>query len=111
MKKATIPVYIRFGELPKDGKSKVHCGDEILCDEAGISVWEAVKANGRYYPVLPEDANEESVADYFGFLLDSKCKVYLVTGDRIRTLEGHCREPVLENVKIIKDITNYIRTK
>lgn len=38
MKQASIPLYIRFGEISSDGKSKVHVGDEIVRDEAEFSV-------------------------------------------------------------------------
>ena len=29
MKQASIPLYIRFGEIPPDGKSKVYRGYEV----------------------------------------------------------------------------------
>lgn len=48
MKKATLPLYIRFGEIPEDGKSKVHRSDEILRSEGGLSVWKAVEDQGWY---------------------------------------------------------------
>lgn len=106
MEKASIPVYIRFGEIPKDGKSKIHFGDEIAGIEPGISVWEAVKVDNAYYPKLPENYNDCTLSDYFYELLESKKKVYLVIGDRIR-INGKDNEPLLENVKIIREITQY----
>lgn len=108
MKQANIPVYIRFGEIPKDGKSKIHLGDAIVGEEPGLSVYEAVKADGEYYPILPENVNENGLVDYFEFLIRRHTnyqKVYLVTGDRIR-IEGRDGEPLLQNVKVIKEITN-----
>lgn len=108
MKQASIPVYIRFGEIPEDGKSKVHLGNEVVGEEAGVSVWEAVEANNRYYPKLPEMVNESGIQDYFDYLLESDKKVYLVVGDRLR-INGKDNEPLLENVKVIKEITNYYR--
>ena len=41
-------------------------------------------------------------------MLNSESNVYLVTGDRI-FIEGADREPLLINVKIIKDITYIYR--
>ena len=108
MEQASIPLYIRFGEIPKNGKSKVHFGDEIICEEAGLSVYEAIEFCGRYYPKLPDLCNESTIGDYFGFLLDSDTKVYLVIGDRLR-IDGHDNEPLLVNVKVLKEITHYYR--
>ena len=45
MKQATAKLYIRFGELPKDGKSRVHISGEPCVEEAGVSVYRAIEAN------------------------------------------------------------------
>ena len=109
MKKASLPLYIRFGKIPEDGISKVHRGDDIVRGEGGLSVWDAVSDGmGRYFPVLPEDATDDTVADYFRFLLNSNSKVYLVTGTEM-FLQGADREPLLMDPRIIKDISNYYR--
>ena len=104
MRTETIPLYIRFGEIPPNEKSKVHISNQVLREEAGVSVWRAVKANGEYYPVMPDEPNESAIADYFNFIMNCDCNVYLVTGDEL-IIEGADREPLLTNVKIIKDIT------
>lgn len=107
MKKATLPLYIRFGEIPEDGKSKVHRSDEILRSEGGISVWKAVEDQGWYWPLLPEEPNDNAIADYFSMLTNryrSNKKVYLVTGHEL-CIEGADREPLLYDCQIIKDIT------
>ena len=108
MKYATVPVYIRFGEIPKNKKSKIYAGDQIVGEEVGVSVFRALESNGFYYPALPEDVNENGIMDYFQFLLNSDKKVYLVTGDEMR-FEGQCREPLLQNVVVIKEITHYYK--
>jgi hypothetical protein len=104
MKTVAIPLYIRFGEIPPNEKSKAYRGDQILREEAGVSVWRAIKANGAYYPVMPDEPNESTIADYFNFIMNCNCNVYLVTGDEL-IIEGADREPLLTNVKIIKNIT------
>lgn len=108
MKQATMPLYIRFGEIPSDEKSKVYRGDEIVREEAGVSVWEAIECDNRYYPILPDSPTDNTISDYFYLMLNSESNVYLVTGDRI-FIEGADREPLLINVKIIKDITYIYR--
>lgn len=103
-----MPLYIRFGEIPEDGKSKVHRSDEIVREEAGVSVWKAVENCGCYYPILPDEPNENTISDYFNLLLNSDKKVYLVTGNEI-FIEGADREPLLMNVVVLKEITHYYR--
>lgn len=109
IKQATIPLYIRFGELPEKNISKVHFSDYVVREEGGLSVFKAIKANNRYYPVLPEDTNESGIADYFNLLLSDK-NVYLVTGSEMR-LEGADREPLLipQTVVVIKELGKYYR--
>lgn len=34
MKQASIPLYIRFGEIPTDEISEVHRGDSVIREEA-----------------------------------------------------------------------------
>lgn len=106
MEQAKIPLYIRFGEVPKDGKSKIHFGDKVAGIEPGVSVWKAVKANGAYFPVLPEDVNESGIQDYFDELFDKDKKVYLVTGREL-AVTGHDNEPLLYDIKVIKELCHY----
>ena len=60
MKQASIPLYIRFGEIPTDEISEVHRGDSVIREEGGVSAWRAVESNGLYYPILPENPNKNS---------------------------------------------------
>lgn len=108
MKQAKLPLYIRFGEIPADGNSTVHRSDAEIRKEGGVSVWNAVEVNGRYYPMLPKHPNENTLADYFNYLTNNRTdkKVYLVTGTKV-FIEGADREPLLMDVKIIKDISWY----
>lgn len=106
MKQASAKLYIRFGEIPDGGMSKVHLGGYEARSEGGLSVWRAVEANGRFYPVLPEDANEAAIADFFDFLMYGKGPVYLLTGDEIR-MEGADREPLLQKWVVLEEITHY----
>ena len=106
MKQAVVPLYIRFGEIPKDEKSKVYRSDSIVREEAGVSVWRAIENCGCYYPILPEEPNENTISDYFDMLWHNDKKVYLVTGTEM-FIEGADREPLLMDVKILKEITDY----
>lgn len=113
-KQASLPLYIRFGKLPKDENSAVHRSDDIIRNEGGVSVWRAVEDQGKYWPLLPDDYNDNTIADYFHMLVNlygsGNGPVYLVIGDEIG-IEGASREPLLRNVKIIKDISHYYNTE
>lgn len=106
MKPASAPLYIRFGAVPENESSQIYASDEAIGVEAGVSVYRAVEANGVYFPLLPEDANADGIADYFGLLLGRKRKIYLVTGDELR-VEGKGREPLLRNIVVLKEITDW----
>ena len=108
MKQATARLFIRFGEIPPTGKSRVYASGKPCGEEAGLSVYRAVEANGAFYPILPDESNESGVADYFRYLMESSSPVYLVTGDLL-WLEGHDREPLIANPVIVKDITQFYR--
>ena len=106
MKQASAKLYIRFGEIPDGGMSKVHLGEYEARSEGGLSVWKAVEVNGRYYPMLPKHPNLDSITDYFDQLLYSDKPVYLITGTEI-AMEGADREPLLQDWIVIKEITHY----
>lgn len=110
MKQAAAKLYIRFGDIPPTGKSRLYVSGEPCGEEAGLSVYPAVEANGIYFPVLPEESNEAGVADYFRYLLESDCNVYLVTGDLL-WLEGRDREPLISNPVVISDLTHIYRQR
>ena len=96
--------YLRFGDIPKDKKSKIHRSDAILGEEAGVSVWNCVFVNDVPFPLLPENASEATMADYFYMLLGNK-PVYLVTGTELE-VRGSANEPLLgTDIKIIKEYT------
>lgn len=80
-----------------------YLGDEIVGKEHGVLVWDSIKVDNIYYPKLPSDPNENTITDYFDYLLQKGKKAYLVTGNLIR-IEGHDREPLLEDVKIIREL-------
>lgn len=99
--------YIRFGNISSDAKSKIYRGDAIIGIESGVSVWECVFANNIPFPILPQNASEIAIADYFNFLFGNK-PVYLVTGTELSE-QGSAGEPLLKGVQIIKEYTEDYR--
>ena len=97
--------YLRFGNIPEDKVSKVHRSDAIIRNEAGVSVWNCAFVNDVPFPLLPDNANESAMADYFYFLLGNK-PVYLVTGTELKE-RGSANEPLLaDDIEIIKEYTD-----
>ena len=104
--------YLRFGNIPEDKKSKLHRGDAIIKTEKSVSVWNCVFVNDVPFPILPNNTNEDGMADYFYHLLGNK-PVYLVTGTELDE-KGSVNEPLLgTDIEIIKEYTDdyeYLKT-
>lgn len=101
---AGLKSYLRFGDVPKDKISKVHRSDAVIRNEAGVSVWNCVFVNDVPFPLLPQNASESAMADYFYMLLGNK-PVYLVEGSELEE-KGSAGEPLLDkDIKVIKEYT------
>lgn len=89
--------YIRVGELPPDGKSKIRrrADNSIIGEEEGISVFEYIEGRGIVVP------HNQQARDDFLMLMNSIDKPqYIVIGEEIGV--GSDGEPLLKDVKIIK---------
>ena len=96
--------YIRFGHIPKDKISRYHKGDAIIKEEKGVSVWDCAFVNDVPFPLLPPNASETAMADYFYMLMGNK-PVYLVTGTELSE-RGSVNEPLLgADIEIIQEYT------
>ena len=106
-------MYIRIGNLPEGGKSAIYSGMNAVGKEIGVSVYECVRLNGKYRIVMPSpmklgqgntyEALINEVTEQ-AFKIPLPRKVYLVKGTLIGY--GHDGEPLLNNVKIMREITN-----
>ena len=103
-RKRDTKCYIRFGDIPKDGVSKRYGSDTILYDEKGVSVWECAFVNGVPFPLLPKNASESAMADYFYMLFGNR-PVYLVSGTELKK-KGSANEPLLDkDITVIREYT------
>ena len=100
--------YIRVGEIPPTGKSRICRGDAILGEEKGVSVWEAVELNDKYRILIPNPCNANAMGDLDSTFLKSHYylpkAVYEVDGDVIGI--GSDGEPLLTNIKNIKKLAD-----
>lgn len=101
--------YIRFGKIPENEVSGIYCGDEKIGVEKGVSVYDAVEIDGEWRVVLPNPLLKEVGFDLYNFISNTKHLVeterrymYLVQGDEVG--KGSTNEPLLRNVKIIKEL-------
>lgn len=101
-------IFLRIGEIPPTGKSRIRLRGDVIGKENGVSVWEAVYYNGRYRVLLPNPANENTVDDLHQMLSlpHRPTPVYEVNGDVIGV--GSDGEPILSNVRIVKKLSNKI---
>ena len=97
--------YIRFGNIPEDKISKAYRSDVILRCEAGVSVWNCAFVNDVPFPLLPDNASESAMADYFYMLFGNK-PVYLVEGTELEE-KGSAGEPLLgKDIRIVREYTD-----
>ena len=93
-------IYVRFGDLPKDGKSFNFLTEQY---EKGVSVYEAMEyEDGSIHILMPTHTGSACVS-----LSGCVCRpAYQVMGDKIAV--GSDNEPLLANCEIIKEVTGKI---
>lgn len=99
-------LYIRFGEIPTDEKSKIYRGEIEVGIENGVSVYPAFKTNegdivlGLNLPITKTTLHtQQHLIEY-----DNR-PCYLVKGNYIgKDTDG---QPLINNVSIIEKIDNY----
>lgn len=96
--------YIRFGEIPAGEVSSIYNHGVLVGKEIGVSVYNACKLDGKWHVILPLYITKDTISTYEMFRKYSKTKVYLVKGKEVGI--GNDGEPLLKNIKIIKDLTN-----
>lgn len=94
--------YIRFGEIPLNEKSKKVAGGY----ENGVSVYDAVLMTDGWHVILPIPTTRGQ-GNTYEYLINSNRNIYLVIGDEIG--KGSDNEPVIINIKILKDVTKDFR--
>jgi len=89
-------MYLRFGKIPINEKSKIYNGELFVGHEKGVSVYACVKIEGEYKLIFPNITASACVS--LSGVLERQC--YLVDGKRIGT--GSDGEPLIININIIK---------
>ena len=99
------PLYIRFGEIPDNEKSKIYRGEEEIGEEDGVSVYPAFEVNGDIVLGLTLPITKTTLYTQQHLLEYENRPCYLVKGDYVgKDADG---QPLIHNVQIIKKIDNY----
>ena len=101
-------LYIRFGDIPKDEKSKVYNGEIEIGTENGVSVYPAFEdSEGDIVLGLSLPITKTTLYTQQHLLEYDNRPCYLVSGDYVG--KGTDGEPLLKNVKVIREIKNFRR--
>ena len=98
-------MFIRFGLVPKNERSKIFKRGKPIGFEKGVSVYDCAKIRGKYLICLPYNCKECTVDSIHGCLLNhniSGQKVFLVDGRIMGYVSDN--DPLIKNVKILKEI-------
>ena len=99
------PLYIRFGYIPANEKSKIYHGEEEIGEEDGVSVYPAFESNGNIVIGLTLPITKTTLYTQQHLLEYDNRPCYLVSGDYVG--KGADGEPLIRNVSVIKQLDNY----
>ena len=99
-------LYIRFGNIPANEKSKIYRGEKEIGSENGVSVYPAFKlTNGDIVLGLNLPITKTTLHTQQHLLEYDNRPCYLVTGDYIGN--GADGEPLIRNVEIVEEIKDF----
>lgn len=99
-------LYIRFGDIPANEKSKIYRGEQEIGSENSVSVYPAFEdKEGNIILGLNLPITKTSLHTQQHLLEYESRPCYLVTGDYVG--KGTDGEPLIKNVRIIKEIKHY----
>ena len=100
--------YLRFGNIPENEESLIYCGEQVVGKQEGVSVYPSmVDIDGSIVLGLSLPITRTTLYTQQHLLEYDNRPLYLVEGDYVG--KGVDGEPLLKNVKIIKEIKNYRR--
>ncbi|MCM1214152.1 MAG: hypothetical protein NC548_06480 [Lachnospiraceae bacterium] len=102
--------YIRFGKIPEDEVSTIRYHGILVGTEIGVSCYYGVEIDGVWHVVFPNPSNCNTIDTLQCFVggegpgaPSDSLVAYVITGDKVGI--GCDGEPLVKNVKIIKDIS------
>lgn len=96
-------MYLRFGDIPQNEKSKVWHIDECVGEEIGVSVYDAIISEDDMISIgIPFPVTGSTIDTFIGLVKYQNLPCFLVDGDFVG--RGKDGEPLIKNVRIIKEI-------
>ena len=74
--------YLRFGDIPTSGLSNIWLRDEIIGQELGVSVYDAVLMTDGWHVIFPKPMTREVLHTLYD-LIAEKRSVYILSGEEI----------------------------
>ena len=94
--------YLRFGDIPTSGLSNIWLNDQIIGQELGVSVYDAVLMTDGWHVILPKPITHKVINTLY-ILIAEKRSVYILSGEEIGI--GTDGEPLLKDPHILLEIT------
>lgn len=100
--------YLRFGEIPENGKSKIWRGEECIGEEEGVSVYEIKydKEKNIFSVCLPFPFHRDTLDTLCVLTKYDNRPCYTVTGEYVG--KGTDGEPLISNVQIEEEFPKII---
>ena len=98
-------LYVRFGDIPSNEKSKIYHGEDEIGDENGVSVYPAFELNENIVLGLTLPITKTTLYTQQHLLEYDNRSCYLVSGDYVG--KGTDGEPLIKNISVIKRLDNY----
>lgn len=98
-------LYIRFGDVPNNEKSKIYRGEEEIGEENGVSVYRAFEVNGNIVIGLTLPITQTTLHTQQHLLEYDNRPCYIVKGNYVG--EDEDGQPLINNVHIVRKIDRY----
>jgi hypothetical protein len=101
--------FVRIGDIPENETSGIYRGENKVGEEVGVSVYRAIRSDGKWNIVFPSPLRESRIYTLLQLksqLEGEHAKAYLCGGDVVGF--GSEGEPLIKNVEIFADITDDI---
>lgn len=99
--------YLRFGDIPENGKSRIWRGEECVGEEEGVSVYEIKFDKDKHISIcLPFPFHRDTLDTLTALTKYDNRPCYIVTGEYVgKGIDG---EPLISNVQIEEEFPKII---
>lgn len=99
--------YLRFGDIPENGKSKIWRGEECIGEEEGVSVYEIKFDKDKHISIcLPFPFHRDTLDTLTALTKYDNRPCYIVTGEYVG--KGTDGEPLISNVQIEEEFPKIV---